>query len=160
MSTLRSYVILLYVAMLPGSGYHAMYRGSCAGWSRAGCPKCVAISWKSKILSISNCLWCFVVSSLHVHQDTGKVLCRHSNLFAEKVAPNGLADVREFSAVCTPFSKDMKVQFCRLSASELLYLIVFMWMLESQTLLLLIPEHLSGNSPPSLTIRPQLTPRC
>ena len=57
------------------------------------------------LLSISNCLWCFVVSSLHVHQDTGKVLCRHSNLFAEKVAPNGLADVREFSAVCTPIFK-------------------------------------------------------
>ena len=57
------------------------------------------------LLSISNCLWCFVVSSLHVHQDTGKVLCRDSNLFAEKVAPNGLADVREFSAVCTPIFK-------------------------------------------------------
>ena len=33
----------------------------------------------------------------------------------------------ESSLLCVPpFSKDMKVQFCNLYASELLYLIVFM----------------------------------
>ena len=40
------------------------------------------------------------------------------------------------------FSKDMKVQSCCLSANELLYLIVLLWMLEQQTLLVLILERL------------------
>ena len=62
------------------------------------------------------------------------------------------------SLLCvTPFSKDMKVQSC-LSASKLLYSIVLFWMLESQTLLLLMPEHLNVSSTPFLTISPQFTP--
>ena len=43
-------------AIMPGSGFHAMYRGS--WWhspdvnrSRAGCSMCVAISWKTEISS-------------------------------------------------------------------------------------------------------------
>ena len=28
---------------------------------------------------------------------------RHCKLFAEKVIPNGLADVQEFSVVCSPY---------------------------------------------------------
>ena len=57
-------------------------------------------------------------------QSTEKVICRQCNLFAEKVFPNGLVDVQEFSVVDTlQRSKDMKGQSCFLSASELLYLI-------------------------------------
>lgn len=54
----------------------------------------------------------------------------------------------------------MTVESYCLSASELLYLIVLLWMLEWQTLLLLIEGYLYANSSPFRTIPHQLAPRC
>ena len=62
------------------------------------------------------------------------------------------------SLLCVhPFSK---VQSSCLSTNELLYLIVLLWMLKSQTFLLLTSEHLYANFPPFLTISPQLIHCC
>ena len=112
------------------------------------------------LFSILNWPWHFAIPSLHVHLEHWKGTLQTLHFFCwESNSKWTCWCARVFCCVYPPFSKDMKVQYCCLSASELLYLVVLLWILESQTLLLLIPEHLYVSSPPFLTISSQLTPR-